>query len=380
MKTYANARLYTPDFRFENGWFSVENGLFAAIGRGPCPDPGATDLGGATVLPGLIDIHGHGNSGADTSDGDLDGLRNMALYLARHGVTGFAPTTMTLPYEEIGAAFRTAVRLRDEAPASAARVLGVHMEGPFFSEKKKGAQNAAYLRLPDADAVARLADEADGLLRLVDVAPELEGAVPFVREVSRGRTVSIAHTDATYDDARAAIDAGATHLTHLFNAMPSLHHRKPGVIAAGAECPRVSAELICDGIHVHPAMVRLAFSLFGAGRMVLISDSLRCTGMPDGEYMLGGQAFRLSGRTCTLPDGTLAGSVTNLFEGMRNAIAFGIPAEDAVRAATFNPARQLGVADRVGSIAVGKCADFAVCEADLTLRRAYIGGEAVPAA
>lgn len=372
--TYTNARIFTKDFRFENGWFSVENGLFAVVGFGPCPDPAATDLGGATVIPGLIDVHNHGNSGADFSDGDLDGLRKMALYLGRSGVTGFAPATMTLPYEDISKAFKSAVALRDESPANASRILGVHMEGPFFSEKKKGAQNAAFLRKPDVEAVARLAEDADGLLRIVDVAPELEGAIPFVREVSKRCTVSIAHTDASYDDARAAIDAGATHLTHLFNAMPSLHHRKPGVIAAGAEAPKVRAELICDGIHVHPAMIRLAFALFGGARMVLISDALRCTGLPDGDYPFGGQTMTLRGKVCTMPDGALAGSVSNLFDCMRNVVSFGIPAEDAVRAATYNPACQLGVQDRVGSIESGKAADFVVCSAALERQAVYIGG------
>lgn len=377
--TFKNARLYTRDFRFERGWFSVEDGCFTAVGCGDCPDAEALDLAGATVVPGLVDVHSHGNSGADFSDGDLDGLRKMAQYLGRSGVTSFAPATMTLPIEVIGAAFRTAVQLRDEAPAGASRILGVHMEGPFFSEKKKGAQNAEYLKLPDAAAVAQLAQEADGLLRIVDVAPELEGATEFVREVSKTCTVSIAHTDAGYEDARAAIEAGATHLTHLFNAMPSLHHRKPGVIAACAESPRVRAELICDGIHIHASMVRLAFALFGADRMVLISDALRCTGLPDGEYPFGGQTMTLRGRVCTMPDGALAGSVSNLFQCMRQAIAFGIPAEDAIRAASYNPACQLGVQDKVGSIECGKLADFVVCNDALEPQSVYIGGAKVEA-
>lgn len=379
MKTYKNARIYTQDFRFADGWFSVENGTFTAVAAGECPDPDAEDLHGATVLPGLIDVHNHGNSNADFSDGDLDGLRRMAAYLGHNGITSFAPASMTLPYDTLSKAFQTAVALRDETPAGSSKIVGIHMEGPFFSEKKKGAQNAAYLRLPDVEAVRRLSEDADGLLRIVDVAPELEGALPFVREVSKKHTVSIAHTDAGYDEARAAFDAGATHVTHLFNAMASIHHRKPGPIAAAAESPRVRAELICDGIHVHPASIRLAFSLFGADRIVLISDALRCCGMPDGEYELGGQAVFLKGKRCTLADGTLAGSVTNLFDCMRNVVSYGIPVEDAVRAASHNPACQLGVRDRLGAIAPGLDADFLVCDADLTLRAVYIDGARVPA-
>lgn len=379
MMTYKNARLFTRDFRFEDGWFSVDEGRFSAVGFGPCPDPEAADLQGATVIPGLIDVHNHGNSGADFSDGDFEGLRKMALYLGKSGVTSFAPATMTLPYEDISAAFKTAAKLKKESPVGASRIMGVHMEGPFFSEKKKGAQNAAHLRLPDAKAVAKLAEDAEGLLRIVDVAPELEGAEAFAREVSKACTVSIAHTDADYEATRRVIEAGATHLTHLFNAMPSLHHRKPGVIAACAESPFVRAELICDGIHIHAAMVRLAFALFGADRMVLISDALRCTGMPDGEYPFGGQTMTLKGRVCTMPDGALAGSVSNLFQCMRQAMAFGIPAEDAIRASSYNPACQLGCEDQVGSIERGKLADFVVCDAAFEPQAVYINGTRVEA-
>ena len=248
------------------------------------------------------------------------------------------------------------------------------MEGPFFSEKKKGAQNGAYLRLPDFDAFRKLFEDCGGLVRIVDVAPELEGACDFIRKASRLCTVSIAHTDADYDAAAAGIAAGVTHLTHLYNAMPAIHHRKPGVIAAAAEAEAVSAELISDGQHVHPASVRLAFRIFGAARMVLISDSLRCCGMPDGEYELGGQQVFLKDGIARLADGTIAGSATNLYDCMLRAISFGIPREDAVRAATYNPARQLGVLDEVGSIRDGKVADFVLCDAELDRKAVYRAG------
>ena len=372
---YKNANIYTEQFRFERGAFSVENGRFCRVLGEAAED--AVDLQGAYVLPGLIDVHTHGNSGADFSDGDAAGVEKMARYLAKNGVTSFAPASMTLPYETLEKAFASARAFVDARPSDAAALRGIQMEGPFFSEKKKGAQNGAYLREPDFDAFRRLYEGCGGLVRIVDIAPELPGSVEFIRRAKELCTVSIAHTDADYDAARAGIAAGVTHLTHLYNAMPAIHHRKPGVIAAAAEAETVSAELISDGQHVHPASVRLAFRIFGASRMVLISDSLRCCGMPDGEYELGGQQVFLQGGVARLADGTIAGSATNLFDCMRRAVSFGIPREDAIRAATYNPARQIGVLSEVGSIADGKVADFVLCDAELNRQAVYLAGEKV---
>lgn len=370
---FKNAMLYTEEFRFVPGAFSVEDGKFANVLGEPQAD--AVDLHGAYVIPGLIDVHNHGNSGADFSDGDYDGLVKMAEYLARNGVTSFAPASMTLPYDVLAKAFATARRLADKAPEGASALRGIQMEGPFFSEKKKGAQNGAYLRDPDFAAFSKLYHDCGGLVRIVDVAPELPGACEFIRQAKELCTVSIAHTDANYDEARAAVEAGVTHLTHLFNAMPALHHRKPGVIGAAAEADQVSAEIISDGQHIHPSAVRLAFRLFGAERMVLISDALRCCGMPDGEYELGGQAVFLKGGIARLADGTIAGSATNLYDCMLRAISFGIAKEDAVRAATWNPARQIGCLDVVGSIADGKRADFVVCDENLSRKAVWLAGK-----
>ena len=284
---FRNAFIFTRDASFVHGSFRVENGKFAEVFCTAVNGDGI-DLNGAFVIPGLVDIHIHGNSGADFSDGDRNGLITMARYLAKNGVTSFAPASMTLPYEILEAAFINASGFEHERAGDCSRLMGIHMEGPFFSEKKKGAQNGAFLKLPDYIAFKRLYDASNGLLRIVDIAPELKGAQTFTALVSKLCTVSAAHTDADYEEAKAVFSAGATHLTHLFNAMPPLHHRSPGVIGAAAEQSNVIAELICDGHHVHESAVRMAFKLFPR-RICLISDALRCCGA------IALEAFRITG-------------------------------------------------------------------------------------
>ena len=369
---YKNANIFVNSC-FQNGAFRVENGRFTQILDGTPENEDGIDLENRFVIPGLVDVHNHGNSGEDFSDGDYNGLVKMAQYLAQKGVTSFAPASMTLPYDVLEKAFRTAARFYREQPEGCARLMGIQMEGPFFSEKKKGAQNGAFIRLPGFEAFLRLYKASDGLIRIVDVAAELPGAVEFTEKASKLCTVSIAHTDCTYEEAAAVFEAGARHLTHLYNAMPGIHHRKPGPIGAGSEREDVVAELICDGLHVHASAVRIAFKLF-PGRICLISDALRCCGMPDGKYTLGGQDVFLSGGVARLADGTLAGSATNLYDCMRKAVEFGIPKERAILAATIIPAREIGEDAEIGSIEEGKLADFVVCDEDLQCRAVYIGG------
>ena len=371
---YKTARIYGSDFRFHTGAFEVVDGKFGAVLPENVPED-AIDLNGATVIPGLIEAHSHGAVGADFSDGDYEGLVRMAKYYQSCGVTSFAPTSMTLPYEILEKAFATARKLVDEDPAGCAKVRGIHMEGPFFSMKKKGAQNGAYLKDPDFEGFKKLNDGCGGLVKIVDLASELPGAAEFVAQASKVCTVSIAHTDSDYDHAKAAIEAGVSHLTHLYNAMPGINHRNPGVIPAAVESGTVRAELICDGYHIHPSAVRLAFTMF-KDRMIIVSDSGRCAGLPDGtQFELGGQDAWLRDGVARLGDGTIACSASNMWKCLQNVLSWGIPEEEAIRAATYNPAVSLGAADVVGSIEEGKVADFLIISGNYEDKRVFLAGQ-----
>ena len=373
---YKNARIFTSDFQFVTGAFEVDSGRFAQVLPKDVPAD-AVDLKGATVIPGLVEVHSHGNSGFDFSDGDYQGLKQMARFYAQCGVTSFAPASMTLPYEVLETAFVNALRLADECPLDHSRIMGIQMEGPYFSYAKRGAQNPDYLKEPDFEGFKKLYDACGGMIRIVDIAPEIPGAAEFVEKAKRYCTVSIAHTDSDYDHARVAIDAGVTHLTHLYNAMPAIHHRNPGVIPAAVENDKVQAEIICDGFHIHPAAVRLAFTMF-KNRMILVSDSGRCAGMPEGsKFDIGGQDGWLVEGVGRLADGTICCSASDMWKCLRNTISWGVPVEEAVRAATLNPAKAIGADLEIGSIEAGKMADFIITDEKFESKRVFIAGREV---
>lgn len=360
------------------------------VGRTLCTDGGLIaaesgdeleiDASGCLVIPGLVDIHFHGCVGEDLSDGTAEGLQRMADYELSQGVTGICPAGMTLPESELEKLCRTAAAHRRQSRGGA-ELVGIHLEGPFLSSAKKGAQNGAFLHRPDVAMLRRLNEAAEGCVRLVTVAPEEPGGMELIRAASAdGITVSVGHTTADYDTAAAAFAAGATHATHLFNGMPPLHHRKPSVVGAAFDNENVRVELICDGVHLHESVIRAAFRLFGRERVIIISDSLRATGMPDGRYSLGGQEIEVRGKLATLADApdTIAGSVTSLMGCLRHAVSVGIPPADAVRAASYNPACAVKIDDRVGSLDIGKEASIVLLdERDLSVRSVIFKGRPV---
>ncbi|MCR4596201.1 MAG: N-acetylglucosamine-6-phosphate deacetylase [Lachnospiraceae bacterium] len=370
---YTNALIYRSRSGFERGSFEVRDGRFAQVMFGDdITDTGEDiDLGGRCVIPGLVDIHIHGCAGADCLDEDTDGSGDMASYLASCGVTSFLPTLASASKDVLERVCETAGSPDHTSGAARSRILGLRMEGPYLSPDRKGSQNPDNLCKPNIEQFRRLNELAGGQIRMIDIAPELDGAGAFIREASRISRVSVAHTMADYETAAAAFEAGASHVTHLYNAMPGIHHRDPGVIGAASELEYVTAEIICDGIHVHPGAVRMAFKLF-PGRICLISDSIRCCGMPDGEYEFGGLTVRKDSGAAYLQDGHLAGSAVDLWQCLCNAVSFGIDIADAIDAATITPAMVAGVGDRIGMILDGYYADFIVCNRDLTGPEVYL--------
>ena len=324
------------------------------------------DAEGLLVLPGLVDIHSHGAAGEDFSDGNPEGLKKILQYEKRCGITSFCPTSMTFPKERLRQIFASIKGAQTEEEA---KVVGINMEGPFLDPAKKGAHVEEWIAAPDAAFVRELNQDVDGLVRLVTLAPNMDGAEEFIKEMHEEVCISLGHTAADYDCASRAMKLGAHHVTHLYNAMQPFGHRAPGLIGAAMDDPECMVELICDGYHIHPSAIRAAFRLFGPERVILISDSMRATGMENGTYELGGQEVTVKDRKAVLKDGTLAGSATNLYGCMCKAIEFGIPLEQAIMAATANPARSIGIFDRVGSIRIGKQADLLLVSENLELKR-----------
>ena len=376
-----NGQIFTALGRFMPADVEIEGGRIAKIApAGTLDGADVLDAAGRYVTPGFVDIHIHGAKGADfcdSVDGSEEYIRTMAAYLGSQGVTSFLGTTMAFSEEILTGIFNTARPLFGKEGMGAV-LRGVNMEGPFISPVKKGAQDERNIMPCDTDICQRFLDASEGLVKFVGLAPEeSEDAVAFVEAMKDKVNISLAHTNADYAHAKAAFDAGANHAVHLFNAMPAFTHREPGVVGAVSDSAHVMAEIICDGVHIHPSMVRAAFKMMGADRMILISDSMRATGMPDGQYTLGGLDVKVVGNHATLvSDGALAGSVTNLADCMRTVVKkMEIPLETAVACATINPAKSLGIEDTYGSIAPGKKANIVLLDENLELKMVIKDGQ-----
>ncbi len=372
-----NALLYDGDFNKIEADLLVEGEKIVAIGK-DLPEEGAKvyDLEGCTIMPGMIDMHIHGCGGADTSEATPEALETMSQTLIKNGVTSFCPTSMTLSYEELEKIFSNVSAMKGKT--SGAYIHGVNMEGPYISMAKKGAQNPLYVRNPDKNEFMRLYEGCGGCISIVDIAPECEGGEEFVKAVTPICPVSTAHTSATYEDEINAIEWGVRHTTHLYNAQSGLTHRSPGVVGAVFEKAKekgVRAELICDGFHIHPAALKIAFDMLGEDNSVIISDSMRAADYKDGVYDLGGQPVYVTEGKALLEDGTIAASTSNLYKELKNVLSYGISEKQAVKSVTINPAKAIRVDGETGSLEVGKLADILVLDKDFNIKLVVAKGE-----
>ncbi|SFG54107.1 N-acetylglucosamine 6-phosphate deacetylase [Lachnospiraceae bacterium C7] len=368
-----NVKAFLPRAGFKKVDITIEDERIVKIKENNKAETGAEKY----AIPGLCDIHFHGAMHHDFGDADLAGLNEIAKYEAENGILAMAPATMTFNEEKLNTIVDVANEYKNTI--GQADLVGINMEGPFVSPEKLGAQNPKYLMNPDIEMFKRLQERSKGKFKLVDMAPELDGAMEFIEELKDEVRISIAHTCAEYDTATKAFEKGATHLTHIYNAMPGIHHRKPGPVIAAYE-NNSEAELIADGLHIHPAMVRFTFDMFGEDRMILISDSMMACGLPDGEYELGNQAVTVKNAKATLTkdDSVLAGSVANLFECMKTAATkMHIPMEWAIKAASINPAKSIGIDKDYGSIEVGKYGNIILTDEKLNISEIIQKGEKI---
>lgn len=356
-------KVFLPDGSFAEQDVFISGERFSETGNGS----DVINADGCYVIPGLIDVHFHGCMGHDFCDGTEDSIHAMAEYELENGITSICPATMTLGEDRLLKIAQAADAYRKAGHQDGAELVGINMEGPFISMAKKGAQNPDFIAKADAAMLRRLQEASGGLIRLCALAPEEDGAMEFIDACKDEVVISVAHTTADYDTAREAFRRGAKQVTHLYNAMPPFSHRAPGVIGAACDSD-CNVEMICDGIHVHPSVIRTTFKMFGDDRIILISDSMEATGMADGSYSLGGQAVTVKGSLATLADGTIAGSATNLMNCLRYTVKVaGIPLESAVKCATRNPAAAIGIADEYGSIAAGKYANAVILSDNLEI-------------
>ncbi|MEA2015781.1 MAG: N-acetylglucosamine-6-phosphate deacetylase [Actinomycetota bacterium] len=318
------------------------------------------------VVPGFIDIHMHGGGGFDAMDGNAEAIRKIAAAHSRFGTTAFLPTTMTMSRDKITRSLK-GIRKAFEEGGTAAEILGIHMEGPYINVSRKGAQKEEEIKEASVEEFLEFEKVSGNLIRIITMAPEIPGALDFIKWLhEKGIIVSIGHTEATYEEVQESISAGASHVTHTFNAMSGLNHRKPGVVGAALTSPELMIEMIADGVHLHPAVMKIIVRTKEMEKIILITDAMRAAGMPDGLYELGGQEVIVADGQASLKDGTIAGSVLTLDKAVRNMVNLvGVSLPEAARMATVNPAKRLGIEDRKGSIETGKDADIVILDKNL---------------
>lgn len=377
-----NAQVLDGDFRFINADLKIQDGKIQKIlpqeidySGSEGDDIQILDMKDHYVVPGFIDVHTHGCLGFDTMDADYDDFSEMSAFMAKNGITSFLPTSMSASYNDLVQVAEN-LKMTIEKGTDGANILGLYMEGPYFNVKYKGAQKADTLRSPSFSEFQKLQEISGNHIRVISLAPELDGAIDFVKKMTSQNdvVVSLGHTYASYDEAKEAIRYGAQSITHLFNAMRTMKHRDPGIIGAAFES-NVTVELICDGIHLHPTLLRLVYRLKGVNRMLLVSDSMRATCLKDGTYSFGGQQITVNEGIAKTEEGNLAGSTATLFQCFQNAVKFGIPVEDALKMVTYNPARLIGAEKQKGSIKKGKDADLLILDKDYNLVSTIVGGK-----
>ncbi|KIL36871.1 N-acetylglucosamine-6-phosphate deacetylase [Cohnella kolymensis] len=378
-----NGRIVTPNGMIEKGWIRFNDGIIEEIGSSPAHEDRGTahvlDAQGGWVLPGFIDVHVHGGAGHDFMDADVEGLNEITRFHAAHGTTGILATSLTASRDDLTGVLER-ISSYMSAPMPYAQVLGVHFEGPFISEKWKGAQNPAHIVPPQLDWLEDWAARFPGIIKIQTLAPETDGALDYIEGLARhGIVPSCGHTDATYEQITAAADRGLRHAVHAFNAMKIFHHREPGTVGAVLTDDRIIAEVIADGHHVHPAGIKLLHSAKGTDNLILVTDAMAAAGMPDGDYNLGGLPVRMTCGVARLKEGdSLAGSTLNMISAVRFLVReVGVPVEQASRMASSNPARQLGIAHQTGTLEAGKRADILLLNDALELQKVWIGGREI---
>lgn len=359
-----NACVFTEECIFEKNDIFIDGQIF--IDKNNDLHKDIIDVEGYYAIPGLIDIHFHGAVGYDFCDGSEEAIQAIAEYELKNGITTICPATMTLGFDKLSQISKVSSTYKN---INGAELIGINMEGPFISEGKNGAQNIKYINKPDISMFKELQQLSNGLYKLVTIAPEIEGAMEFIKELANEIVISIGHTTSDYNTAMEAFKNGAKQVTHLYNGMVNPSHREPSVVGASFDSDKVMVELIGDGVHIHPSVIRSTFKSFGDERIILISDSIRATGLSDGKYELGGQEVEVKDKKATLVNSkTIAGSVTNLMDCLRYLVKeVGLPIESAIKTATINPARAINIYDKYGSISIGKYANLVLLDKDLNI-------------